>query len=92
MIVPLKSIDSSAFKIPPSLLGTFAVVKPFPNIQAAEDENIARLQNTAKQLGLTCLQITPDGEIIEGGGKKVSNSNCDFVINLHFDKPKNYLD
>ena len=90
MIVPLKSIDSSAFKIPPSLLGPFAVVKPFPNIQAAEDENIARLQNTAKQLGLTCLQITPDGEIIEGGGKKVSNSNCDFVINLHFDKPKNY--
>jgi hypothetical protein len=78
------------FQLPVGLLGTFAVVKPWPNIQAAEDENIARLKNTAKQMGLRCLEITPEGEIIGGSGERVSSANCDFVINLHFDKPKNY--
>lgn len=76
--------------VPPNLLGVFAVVKPWPKIQAAEDENIARIKNAAIDLGLECLEISPDGEILNRSGEYISRDNCDFVINLHFDKPKNY--
>lgn len=78
-------------KLPSGLIGTFAVVKPWPDIQAAEDEVIARLKVAANLLDLSCLVITPEGEIIGSGeGERISARNCDFVINLHFDKPKNY--
>ena len=52
-----------AFKKPDGLLGRFAVVKPWPDVQAAEDENIARLQITARSLGLDCVVVDPEGQV-----------------------------
>lgn len=78
------------FELPEGALGRFAIVKLWPEIKAAEDENIARLKLTASSLGLKCFEITPEGEILGSGGLYVSKENCDFVIHLHFETPKIY--
>ncbi len=81
---------SSSFVLPEGMKGRFAVVKLWPNLKAAEDENIARLKITASRMGLKCIEITPEGEIIGGRGFFISSENCDFVIHLHFETPKIY--
>lgn len=83
-------MEINEFKLPDGMHGRFAVVKLWPELKAAEDENIARFKNTAKRLGLKCVEITSEGEIIGSGGIMVSKNNCDFVIHLHFETPKIY--
>ncbi len=78
------------FTKPSSLIGRFAVVKPWPDVQAAEDENIARLQITAKSLGLECIVVDPEGVWLEQPERRVTGRDVDFVINLHFETPKAY--
>jgi hypothetical protein len=77
-------------KLPDWAVGRFAVVKLWPDIKAAEDENIARLKRTAAALGLKCVEIDSSGTILGAGGAKVTKENCDFVIHLHFETPKTY--
>jgi hypothetical protein len=79
-----------AFKKPPGLIGRFAVVKLWPKIRAAEDENVARMKLTAKSLGLECVEITPDGRALLPPHNLLTQDDIDFVIHLHFETPKAY--
>jgi len=78
------------FTKPDGLIGRFAVVKPWPDVQAAEDENIARLQITARSLGLECIVVDPEGVRLDQPDMRITNRDVDFVINLHFETPKAY--
>lgn len=78
------------FELPQGMHGCFAIVKLWPEIKAAEDENIARFKNTARNLGIRCIEITSEGEIIGSDGITINSRNCDFVIHLHFETPKIY--
>lgn len=78
------------FRKPDGLIGRFAVVKPWPDTQAAEDENIARLQITARALGLECIVVDPEGMCLEAPYQRVTDREVDFVIHLHFETPKAY--
>ncbi|HUB27510.1 MAG TPA: glycosyltransferase [Tepidisphaeraceae bacterium] len=78
------------FRKPPGLIGRFAVVKLWPKIRAAEDENVARMKLTAKSLGLECVEITPDGRALNPPHELLTQSDIDFVIHLHFETPKAY--
>lgn len=78
------------FAKPAGLIGRFAVVKPWPDVQAAEDENIARLQITARSMGLECVVVDPEGVWLEHPERRVNDREVDFVINLHFETPKAY--
>src|SRR5205823_1688343 len=78
------------FKKPDGLIGRFAVVKPWPETQAAEDENIARLQITARSLGLECVVVDPEGIRLDPPHSRISDRDVDFVIHLHFETPKAY--
>lgn len=81
---------SSEYKLPPGVVGRFAVVKLWPEIKTAEDECIARLKLAAAALGIECIEVLADGTVLSGGGGRVSRSNVDFVIHLHYDTPKLY--
>lgn len=81
---------SSEYAIPTGLVGRFAVVKLWPEIKTAEDECIARLKLAAAALGIECIEVLADGTVLSGGGGRVSRSNVDFVIHLHYDTPKLY--
>jgi glycosyltransferase involved in cell wall biosynthesis len=78
------------FTKPEGLIGRFAVVKPWPDVQAAEDENIARLQITARSMGLECIVVDPEGVRLDQPDQRVTSRTVDFVINLHFETPKAY--
>jgi hypothetical protein len=78
------------FTKPENLIGRFAVVKPWPDVQAAEDENIARLQITAHSMGLECVVVDPEGVCLDCADQRITGRDVDFVINLHFETPKAY--
>ena len=78
------------FRKPQGLIGKFAIVKLWPKLKAAEDENVARLKVTAKSLGLECIEITPDGRLVEEPHTRLTNADVDFAIHLHFETPKAY--
>lgn len=83
-------MPAEKLELPDGMVGRFGIVKLWPNIKTAEDENIARLKNTAKSLGLECVEVSPLGELLGSDGMFVSKENCDFVIHLHFETPKAY--
>ena len=78
------------FQKPSHLIGRYAVVKPWPDIQAAEDENIARLKITSRAMGLECIVVDPEGVRLDPPYNMVTERDVDFVINLHFETPKAY--
>lgn len=78
------------FQKPSHLIGRYAVVKPWPDIQAAEDENIARLKITSRAMGLECIVVDPEGVRLDPPYNMVTEQDVDFVINLHFETPKAY--
>ncbi len=78
------------FRKPQGLIGKFAIVKLWPKLKAAEDENVARLKVTAKSLGLECIEITPDGRLLEPPHIPLTGADVDFAIHLHFETPKAY--
>ena len=78
------------FSLPTGTIGRFAVVKLWPGIKTAEDENIARLKLAALALGIECVEVNPDGSFLSAPKTRVSKDNVDFVIHLHFDTPKCY--
>jgi hypothetical protein len=81
----------AVFTKPREMIGRFAVVKLWPKLKAAEDENVARLKVTAKALGLECVEITPDGRpLTHLEGPPLTQQDVDFVIHLHFETPKAY--
>jgi hypothetical protein len=75
---------------PNGTLGRFGVVKLWPDIKVAEDEVIARLQNTARALGLECVVIDHMGQTIDPPHRRMTQADLDFVIHLHFSTPKAY--
>ena len=79
------------------MLNKFAVVCEWPNIISAENEFIRRLQLASKKIRKRCIVIDSRGIILDKFnlqdfdiGKKIANSDVDFVINLHFASAKNY--
>lgn len=70
-------------------LKKFAVVRLWIGLQNAESENIARLKNAAKMLGIECIEITFDGYRLDTKDK-ITSKDVDFVIHLHFETPKAY--
>jgi hypothetical protein len=78
------------FRKPQGLIGKFAIIKLWPKLKAAEDENVARLKVTAKSLGLECIEITPDGRLLEAPRTRLTGTDVDFAIHLHFETPKAY--
>lgn len=82
--------SSSEYSLPPGVVGRFAVVKLWPEIKTAEDECIARLKLAAAALGVECIEVLADGTVLSGGEGRVSRSNVDFVVHLHYDTPKLY--
>lgn len=78
------------FSLPVGSVGRFAIVKLWPEIKTAEDECIARLKLAAQALGIECIEIHADGSLLCDRNIKVSKSNVDFVIHLHYDTPKYY--
>jgi hypothetical protein len=78
------------FSLPEGAIGRFAIVKLWPDIKTAEDECIARLKIAAQALGVECVEVYADGSLISAPEVRVSKSNVDFVIHLHYDTPKNY--
>jgi hypothetical protein len=78
------------FQKSPGMIGRFAVVKLWPKIKAAEDENVARMKRTAASLGLECIEITPDGRALDPPHALQTQKELDFVIHLHFETPKAY--
>ena len=65
----------------------FCIVKLWPEIQAAEDECIARIKLSAERLGHKCDIVLADGSLLENPKKFVDRKTHDFVIHLHFDAP-----
>lgn len=78
------------FSLPEGALGRFAVVKLWPELKAAEDENIARLKLAAKAIGVECIEILADGTLLSSPQQKISKDSVDFVLHLHYDTPKLY--
>lgn len=78
------------FVLPAGLVGRFAIVKLWPDIQTAEDECIARLKIAAASLGLKCFEIHADGRLIDNPDKVITKNDVDFVLHLHYDTPKLY--
>lgn len=78
------------FVLPAEAVGRFAVVKLWPEVKTAEDECIARLKLAAQALGAECVEIHADGSLLSAPQAKVSKTNVDFVIHLHYDTPKRY--
>lgn len=81
---------AATFIKPESLTGTFGVVRLWPGVKNAEVEVIARLKRAAQILGLSCVEISPEGERVDSPGVKVTQEELDFVIHLHFETPKTY--
>jgi len=80
----------STFVIPHGMTGTFGVVRLWPGVNNAEVEVIARLKRAARILGLKCVEITPDGYLLDTPKVKATPEDFDFAIHLHFDTPKAY--
>jgi hypothetical protein len=68
----------------------FAVIKLWPNLMVAEDECIARLQITARSLGLECLVVDSFARLIDPPHTQLTSEDVDFVLNLHFETPQRY--
>lgn len=81
---------TKTFILPPKLIGRFAVVKLWPEVQAAEDECIARIKIAAAALDLECIEIHADGRLLTDVTKVITKKDVDFVLHLHYDTPKLY--
>lgn len=66
----------------------FAVIKLWENTLSAEDENIARLINASKEIGIECIPIDRNYRFISDRTKIANEEEFDFVIHLHFDSVK----
>jgi len=81
---------ADSLMLPEGFSRRFAIVKLWPNIKTAEDECISRLKIAAEALDLECIEIHADGTLIHDHNKKITNTDVDFVIHLHYDTPKLY--
>jgi len=68
----------------------FAVIKLWPNVKAAEDEVIARLQIAARSLDIECLIVDSFARLFYPPYTQLSRSDVDFVLSLHFETPKRF--
>jgi hypothetical protein len=76
--------------LPKTLLGRFGVIKLWPDIKVAEDENIERLKKSAHSLGLECIVVDWRGRLMTPPFTQMTQKDLDFVIHLHFETPKAY--
>lgn len=67
-----------------------AVVQMWPEMKVAEDEVIARIENTCKKIGIEVILIKTDGTLVELPEKQITQNDVDFVFHLHFETPKTY--
>lgn len=73
-----------------SLVGTFAVVRMWPELAVAEHENIARFRASAERLGVGMIEIDSNGYILPDLSRRLGPDDADFVIHFHFSVPKAY--
>lgn len=66
------------------------VVKLWPEKSAAEHENIERIRIAAAKIGVDVVTIDRNGCLLDQPGKLVDSTLVDFVLNLHYETPKNY--
>ncbi len=78
------------FRLPDGMLGRFAVVKLWPNLNTAEDEVIARLKGAARAIGVECVEILADGRSVAPPHARLTRRDVDFALHLHFETPKAY--
>jgi hypothetical protein len=79
-----------AFQLPEGMVGRFAVVKLWPKLTTAEDEVIARLKGAARAIGVECIEILSDGRSLAPPHTRLTRSDVDFALHLHFETPKAY--
>ena len=74
-----------------ALKNKFAVVNKWDLYEMPEFERatLTKLQIAARDLDLSCIEITPDGKCLQTG-KQMTNTDVDFAICLLFDCPKSY--
>lgn len=75
---------------PQKTLGRFGIVKLWPGIQVAEDENIERIKRAAQDLNLECVVIDFRGKLTSPPFTQMTQADLDFVVHLHFETPKAY--
>ena len=68
----------------------FAVVNTWPQLQNAETECIARLQQAAAGLGLECIEVDARARTLAAPLRQLTQDDVDFVLSLHFSQPKQY--
>ena len=89
------SAPSLKLKTPPqgslTIKNKFAVVNKWDFYEMPEFERatLTKLQIAARDLDLSCIEITPDGKCLQTG-EQVTNTDVDFAICLLFDCPKSY--
>ena len=74
-----------------ALKNKFAVVNKWDLYEMPEFERatLTKLQIAARDLDLSCIEITPEGRCLQTG-KQIANTDVDFAICLLFDCPKSY--
>ena len=83
-------VETARFAKPEGLIGAFGVVRLWPGINNAEVEVIERLKLAARKLGLTCVEISPNGCRADSPNVRVTHEDLDFVLHLHYETPKAY--
>lgn len=68
----------------------FGIIKLWPGVQVAEDENIQRIKRSASSLNIECVELDWRGRLIDVPHTKMTADDLDFVIHLHFETPKVY--
>lgn len=68
----------------------FGIIKLWPGVQVAEDENIQRIKRSASRLNIECFELDWQGRLIDESHTKMTADELDFVIHLHFETPKAY--
>ena len=68
----------------------FAVIRMWPEQAVAEHENVERLRDAARLLGVELIELDKFGHILGSPSEKVSSEHVDFVVHLHFETAKTY--
>lgn len=84
--------DSTSFPISKHGVMTFGVINPWPGDMSAENEVIARLKQTAADLGAKCIALDNFGCVLDNNMNKTNTyldgTELDFVITTHYETPK----
>ncbi len=68
----------------------FAVIRMWPDQAVAEHENVERLRDAARLIGVELVEVDKFGHILGSPNAKISKADVDFVLHLHFETAKTY--